>query len=220
MKKYKIGILALVALGLCSTGASATPTLYDYAFNANGDLTPSGIDLTSFNTTSGLGTISYMSSTDGMNSFLAFLDHEIDEESNTYFNENGDSSGTPAAGQSWEIDEPGYVFGDIYTNFTANTLENSNGVPAGSEDDVSMALGWDFTLATDEIAYITMTVSQNQPTSGFYLTQFDPDSQESLYFFSNLTIRGGNVPEPATMLLMGTGLIGLFGYSRRKSMHK
>ena len=63
--------------------------------------------------------------------------------------------------------EPEFLFGDIRTNHTASALDNTNGVPAGSEDDVSMALGWDFTLNANEQAIITFLTSLTQPTSSF-----------------------------------------------------
>jgi hypothetical protein len=49
-------------------------------------------------------------------SITAMFDFDIDTSSDTTFNENGALVGTLAAGQSWEIDEPGYVFGDVYDN--------------------------------------------------------------------------------------------------------
>jgi hypothetical protein len=227
MKKYKIGILALAAFGLGSTAASATTIgLYEYAFNVDGTVTsgsaPGGVNIAGFDTSTGLGTISFSTSTDGAHSFLAFFDHEIDEAINTYFNEYGVNSGTSV--QSWEIDEPGYVFGDIYANFEAGTLDNTNGVPQNTPDDVSMAMGWNFNLDADETAIITMTLSTIQPAGGFYLAQYDSDATgalpPSLYFFSNLTIQGESTPEPGAMLLMATGLTGLLGLNMRRKMKK
>ena len=37
--------------------------------------------------------------------------------------------------------EPGFLFGDIYTNVINGTLDNTNGVPSALPDDVSFALG-------------------------------------------------------------------------------
>jgi hypothetical protein len=104
-------------------------------------------------------------------------------------------------------------------------LDNSNAVPVGSEDDVSMALGWDFTLLVDEFAEATFHLTDSLPTSfsGFYLTQTDPDSQATLYFYSTLNIQqcptggcGGSVPEPSMLGLLGIAMAGML-LARRKA---
>ena len=125
------------------------------------------------------------------------------------------ASGTAAAGQSWEIDEPGYSFGDIFSNLLGSTLDNGNGVPAGSEDDVSMAMGWDFSLLDGETAVIQFLISNSAPVSGFYLTQTDPDSGASIYFSSSLNVGGTVIPEPS-QFLPGIGLLGLLYYRIRR----
>lgn len=227
MKKlFKSTVVAASIVGFSVTGAWATPALYDWSFNIDGTVSKigsaTGVDVSGFDDLTGLGTITYTTSTFGGNSFLAFFDHEIDETINTYFNEIGSASGTVAEGQSWEIDEPDWVFGDIYDNFENNTLDNDifNG-NTSLADDVSMAMGWDFMLAADETAVITLTLSEILPLSGFYLTHWDPHSDSGLYCSSSLDITGGGgpapVPEPATMLLFGTGLAGLYSAGRKKS---
>jgi len=194
------------------SGASAvTINLYDWAFNVdgttfefvNGDTMP-----TTGTLTNGLGTLTWSTSAPGSHTFIAFFDHEIDEAINTFFNEYGEAINTPAI-QSWEIDEPGYIFGDIYGNVLAGALDNTNSVPNGSEDDVSWAMGWDFTLASGESALINLTISETAPTSGFYLAQTDPESNASIYFSSSLKTEV--IPEPATIMLVGAGLAGLIG---------
>lgn len=141
---------------------------------------------------------------------LVFFDFEMYEQTNTFFNESASIHGAAAAGQSWEVDEPGYIFGDIVDNVIDGSLQNNNAVTTGSEDDVSFAMGWDFSLLETETATIDFVFTDILPTVGFYITQFDPDLGESLYFYGSLTIEGTGVevPEPSTMsLLMIVGML-------------
>ena len=227
LNKRKL-IPSLASIVFCfslSTSANAVILLDDYGFNLDGSVTypfggdsiPAAIDNSAFNDITGLGTIDVTITGNGIHYFAAIFDHDIDEAVNTFFNESGSVSGNPAAGQSWEIDEPEFLFGDIYTNFEASTLDNSNGVPAGAEDDVSMAMGWDFTLANGETALIMLMLGTIQPTSGFFLEHNDPDSDKSIYLSSTLGISLSPIPVPAAIWLFGSGLLGLIGFSRRKA---
>ena len=240
MKKIAILFLSLLFVFWGFSAASAaTVGFYDWAFNVNGDVheygdtLPTSFDDNAFNWTTGLGTLTWSTNEVRSHSFIAFFDHEIDETTNSYFNEYGEAVNMPEVTQSWEIDEPGYVFGDIYEHVTGWNgatytgtigLDNDNAVSSDSEDDVSMAMGWDFDLAANKTATIDLFLSATAPTSGFYLSHTDLDSNYSIYFSSILEIDGGVppaqvIPEPATMILLGTGLAGLFGI-RRKMFRK
>jgi hypothetical protein len=210
-------VVVLLTCGVFAAPALASMTLYDWAVNIDGsmweyfagDSMPG--DTSAFDDITGLGTINLTVSGAGSHYVGLFVDHEIDQAINTYYNENGDAVGSPAAGQSWEIDEPGYVFGDIYGNLLGSALDASNGVPAGSEDDVSMAMAWDFSLTADETANIGFFLSDAAPAGGFYLVHQDPDSPASIYFSSTLRIRGdGVIPAPGALMLgaIGTGCVG------------
>ena len=80
---------------------------------------------------------------------VAFADLDINRATNGFSNEFGSfvslatPPGAPAgaiAANAWEIDEPGFLFGNILTNAAAGTLDNFNAVPNSAPDDVSFAL--------------------------------------------------------------------------------
>lgn len=212
--------VTVIFLSLSVSSAFATPDLYGWMFNIDGPVTEYGDEYD----TSGMpvdgtlgaddfGTLTWSTSTGGTHNFIAYFDYEITEVGNTWLNEHGAATGALATGQTWQIDDPNnYGAGNIYDNLYDNTLSNTNSIsPAG---DVAWAMGWDFDLAAGETAVITMILGDSIPVSGFYLSQTDNDTNESIYFSGSMNIQP--IPEPATMLLLGTGLAGLFGYKRKK----
>lgn len=229
MRKLILILVAAMAIAVSASSAQAVPSLFEWVFNIDstisdslaGDPFPGSVNAAGFNATTGLGTLTVTIGSTGVHSVIAFLDHEIDQTLNGFSNEFGAVIGAPAAGLSWEIDEPGFVFGDIYANVLAGALDNTNGVPAGSPDDVSMALGWNFALAAGETAVINLLASLTAPVGGFYLAQTDPDSNQTVYYSTGLTVTGGEVPlpVPGTLVLTLTGLAGLIsarGWSLRR----
>jgi len=129
----RLGVWAVLTWASAWSASSAADIiLFDFGLNIDGDTTCNeglgcdtngaadlggiaGVGDSGFNYTTGLGVLSITLTGSGAHYVGLFVDHEIDEPLNTFFNENGNVGGTGAAGQSWEIDEPGYVFGNIFS---------------------------------------------------------------------------------------------------------
>jgi hypothetical protein len=134
--------------------------------------------------------------------FMGFLDAEIGI--NQYWDEYGALVGDVAnTYDSWEIDEPGYSFGDIYDNLQAGGLDNSNGVPASSAVDVSLALGFDIgDWMAGETIIARFLISGTSP-AGAALAQHDAVTGDVFYFSGSV----GLVPIPGSGGLMLSGLV-------------
>lgn len=139
--------------------------------------------------------------------FVSLVDAEIDETLNTFFNEYAETDGALAANQSYEVDEPGFAFGDIFDNARAAALDGTNAVPQASPDDVSMALAFAIPqLLPGQIARFELLLSEDgDALGGFRIRQRDVDPRSStvITFSGN----GAIVPEPGTALLCAAGVL-------------
>jgi hypothetical protein len=147
-------------------------------------------------------------------SLFGFVDAEIVETFNTFFNEYGSYVSVTGAGSgdinpdSWEIDEPGFVFGDIYNNLLSGALDNTNSVPMGLEDDVSIALGFDLgDILVGQTWSMTLSISETD-IGGIY--HGDADGATGAYINGAAVVSPvDSVPEPSSMVMMLLGMLGI-----------
>lgn len=212
------------SISLQEMGINVNGTVTDTG--AGGDpFTVSGVNASGFDQDTGLGTLTftYNPGTAGSDYVDFFLDPEL---SVPFYNEYGAVNGSLPSGISYQIDDP--YLGSIYNNFSAGTLDNTNHIPGQVDNylgtcsgsscngDVSLALGFNFTLQAGYEAVITLDATTTNP-GGFSLQQvhpIDPNNPTATdyYLAENISIQPvvvGGVPEPGSLLLAGSAVIAL-----------
>lgn len=149
--------------------------------------------------------------------FTSFMDAEIDESLNGFFNESAISSGDLASGQGFEIDDP--FAGDLFGNLLSGTVDDTNAFES-SFGDVSMALSFDLGgLGPSELAQIQILISEDGDSLGtFSIEQFDEDPRSPTRItFSGAATSVAPIPEPNATALFAIGIVVVkFALSRRR----
>jgi len=120
---------------------------------------------------------------------VVFLDADLDRETTTFFNEHGalvnlnlppEAAPGDVAPSGWEIDEPGFLFGDIAQHLATGVLDQLNNVPASAPDDVALALRFQLgPLPAGAPVNVRCFISQTDIGG---LRQTDRDTNTTLYF--------------------------------------
>lgn len=152
--------------------------------------------------------------------FVSFVDAEIAEPVNSFFNEYATTAGSLAPGQGFEVDEPGFAFGDIFQHVQAGALDDTNALPdAANADDVSIAMSWELgSIGAGETRAIEVLLSEDGDSIGtFSVTQRDGGRNASP---TRLTMSGrpaspaAPIPEPRGALLFSVGALFVLARTR------
>lgn len=108
---------------------------------------------------------------------------------------------------------PGYVSGSAFPGLTDEDILLATLQFSAIQTGSGVVSAFGDPLATDSIGTPLFA------GMGFWnLTNFPPDSFFDIFVEIEITVNEVVIPEPATMLLFGLGLIGLAGIGRKKSL--
>lgn len=228
--------ITVLSMGLLFLGSAYGDniSLQEFGINVNGVVTDtgtganpftvSGVNASGFNQSTGLGVLTFTFDPGKAGTYYVnwFLDSEL---SVPFYNEFGMVNGTLPSGVSYQIDDP--WSGSIYSNFSQNSLNDTNSIPGGVDNylnncsgpncdgDVSLALGFSFTLTANEYAVVTIDTSTTNP-GGFNLEQVHPidannPAATEMFLSGGVNIQpiNSNTPEPGSLVLVAiAGAIG------------
>ena len=241
MRLMMLTIFAMMLVSI-SLPAFADVGLADWCVNLNGNtisvcngtsgsstssIKTGGFDETLEPGSNTLGSISFNIGT-GAQYASVYMDYDVDFSTYGAFQDSGATNGTRTATasdtQSYELDDPN--ISNIFSDFASSSLTNTNNVGTYSPSpspccDVawSLAESLNVNAALYSGGVVTFTVSTVAPKSGFYLSQTNGDTHDTIYLSDSVVLepKGGMspVPEPASIILFGTSALGALYLARR-----
>jgi hypothetical protein len=180
-----------------------------------------------------LGTVSIVLGPGTYNVF-AFFSYTVGAEGS--YNQYATAVGSLTAGQVYSVDAPGdpsaggnvapYTAGYLQNQYSLGTLDNTNHL-AGSDcaatnscEPVSVALGYtNIDVPNGQQELVTFTASNTPPSSGFYVSQTNPQTGDTVFFSSDPQAQVLDAtPEPMSMMLLGSGLALVLWKARQRRL--
>src|SRR5665811_1536657 len=108
----------------------------------------------------------------------------------------------------------------LVNNVIAGALDNQilDGSGTHGPQDIAMANGWrNFVVSSGDTGVLSFVISATATPSGFYLEQTDPDGTNIFCSSFQGSSATPETPEPGSWLLLGTGVVIVFGKILRES---